>query len=73
MKKEKLIKKVVEVSLDDEGNEVEKVLSIDTAIIDGENQVGTVNSGNWNGNWNVNNMIEDVETIHNTIVETLLK
>lgn len=69
----KLIKRTIEETTNAEGEIVEKVVAIETAILDeNENEVGRVNTNLWGGNLNFNTGNMDVEAVNEAIANILI-
>ncbi len=69
----KLIKRTIEETINAEGEIVEKVVAIETAILDeNENEVGRVNTNLWGGNLNFNTGNMDVEAVNEAIANILI-
>jgi DNA topoisomerase IB len=69
----KLIKRTIEETINAEGEIVEKVVAIETAILDENgNEVGRVNTNQWGGNFNFNTGNMDVQAVSNGITNILI-
>lgn len=69
----KLIKRTIEETLDAQGAMVEKVVAIEMALLnENENEVGRVNTNLWGGNFNINTGGIDVEAVSEAIANILI-
>jgi hypothetical protein len=69
----KLIKRTIEETTNAVGEIVEKVVAIETAILDENgNEVGRVNTNQWGGNFNINTGGIDVEAVSEAIANILI-
>ena len=69
----KLIKRTIEETTNTEGEVVEKVVAIEMALLDeNENEIGRVNTNLWGGNFNFNTGNMDVEAVSEAIINILI-
>lgn len=66
----KLIKETIEKTLVN-GVEVEKTIAVETAIMDGKNEVGRLHVNQWGGNFNLNTGQLDVQAVNDGIINVL--
>ena len=69
----KLIKRTIEETIDAAGEIVEKVVGLEMALLDeNENEIGRVNTNLWGGNFNFNTGNMDVEAVSEAITNILI-
>lgn len=71
MKTTKLVKRVVEISLNEEGEETEKIISMESLIMDGNQEIGNISTHNSGGSYHLYQAPIDVDTFHDGIVNLL--